>query len=95
MHYRFEIPLIVAEVMADPVFIDHSEYGHEVIRDHLQRYLLNYYRQNTALPTGRCYLGMTRPLNIEIGMVDFDVVRGSLRKTPSEPRSAIDMPLLT
>jgi hypothetical protein len=79
MHYRFEIQLIICEILADPVHAGRDAYGLDVLEQHLRRYLYNFHRQNAVLPTGRRYLGMTRPLHIEIGMVDFDMIRAKIQ----------------
>jgi hypothetical protein len=50
-----------------------------VKRQHVRRYLINYYAKHEVLPTGLCYLGMTRPLNLEIGMVDLGAIRQKIR----------------
>ena len=49
------------------------------MEQHLRRYMVNYYREHAELPTGRHYLGRTRPLNLEVGMINFDAIRSEIR----------------
>ena len=82
MHHRFEIQLIVNAILADSAHACRGDYDRDVVRQHLRRYLLRYHRENGVLPSGRHYLGMTRPLHLEIGMVDFDRVRARIIAEP-------------
>ena len=83
MHYRFEIQLITSEVVADATARQQNSYARQVARQHVKSYLEQYYKLHGKLPSGRHYLGMTRPLNLEIGMVNFDRIRERIR-TESE-----------
>ena len=78
MHYQFEIQLIVNAILADSAHVCRAAYDREVVRQHLRRYLYGYYREHAVLPSGRHYLGMTRPLHLQIGMVDFDRIRAQV-----------------
>jgi hypothetical protein len=75
MHYRFEIQLIISEIVADATAKQQNSFARQVARQHVKSYLEQYYKLHEKLPTGRHYLGMTRPLNLEIGMVNFDRIR--------------------
>ena len=79
MHYRFEIQLIVGEVVAGVIAEGHGSFARQIVRQHVKRYLDRYYREHGDLPTGRRYLGMTRPLHLEVGMVNFDAIRQRVR----------------
>ena len=78
MHYLFAIKLYVNAVLEAAPDEDRQGFRHEVRRQHVNRYLLRFYREHGKLPEGKHYLGMTRPLNLEIGMVDFDAVRSKV-----------------
>ena len=80
MHYRFEIQLIMAEIVANATANHQSSFARQVARQHVKSYLEQYYKLHERLPTGRHYLGMTRPLNLEIGMVNFDRIRRKIRR---------------
>jgi len=88
MHYRFEIPLIVNSILEEAADSLDSNFAREVMQQHLQRYVTNFYREHAVLPTGRHYLGMTRPLNLEVGMIDFDAIRRQLRSAPVSNQAA-------
>jgi hypothetical protein len=79
MHYLFEIQLMTKEIVGKPTAENRAEYAWMVKTQHVRRYLVNYYREHDVLPTGRRYLGMTRPLNLEIGMVDIGAIRQKIR----------------
>ena len=79
MHYRFEITLIVNSILDQAELSIHNCFARDVMQQFLRRYIVNYYREHAELPTGRHYLGMTRPLNLEVGMIDFDAIRGEIR----------------
>ena len=87
MHYQFEIQMIVNAILADSVQALRGDYDRDVVRQHLRRYLMRYHREHGALPTGRHYLGMTRPLHLEIGMIDFDRVRARIRESTEAARA--------
>ncbi len=86
MHYRFEITLIVNSILDDAAPAMPGCFARDVMQQYLRRYLFNYYRKHAELPTGRHYLGMTRPLNLEVGMVDFDAIRSAISACPVEER---------
>jgi hypothetical protein len=88
VHYRFEITLIVNSVLDEAAPSIHSCFARDVMRQYLRRYLLNYHREHAQLPTGRHYLGMTRPLNLEVGMIDFDAIRSGIHAQPVQMRGA-------
>lgn len=79
MHYRFEIQLMTNRIVGKPPAGNHDDYAWMVKEQHVRRYLVNYHREHGVLPTGRRYLGMTRPLNIEVGMVDLGAIRKAIR----------------
>lgn len=79
MHYMIEIQLMTNQIVGDSSEENRIKYDRQVKRQHVRRYLLSYYKEHAALPTGRRYLGMTRPLNLEIGMVDLDAIRREIR----------------
>ena len=87
MHYRFEIQLIVNAILADASAALRSDWDRDVVRQHLRRYLARYHREHGVLPSGRHYLGMTRPLHLEIGMIDFDRVRARIRESTEAVRA--------
>ena len=79
MHYRFEIQLLISEIVANATAQRQNSFARQVARQHVKSFLQQYYRDHARLPTGRHYLGMTRPLNLEIGMVNFDSIRDKIR----------------
>lgn len=79
MHYLFEIQLITKEIVGKATAENRAEYAWMVKSQHVRRYLVNYYREYGVLPTGRRYLGMTRPLNLDMGMVDLGAIRQKIR----------------
>jgi hypothetical protein len=89
MHYLFEIQLMTNQIVGS------STEEHRINRDwmvksqHVRRYLINYYKEHAVLPTGRCYLGMTRPRNLDIGMVDLGAIRQKIR-ADSEKRNGMN-----
>jgi hypothetical protein len=79
MHYQFEIQLMTNQIVGDSTEENRIKYDWMVKRQHVRRYLVNYYREHAVLPTDRRYLGMTRPLNLEIGMIDLGAIRQKVR----------------
>ena len=79
MHYLFEIQLITKAIVGKATAENRAEYAWMVKSQHVRRYLVNYYREYGVLPTGRRYLGMTRPLNLDMGMVDLGAIRQKIR----------------
>ena len=103
MHYRFEIQLMTNLIVGEAPAEKRANYAWMVKTRHVRRYLGNYYREHAVLPTDRRYLGMTRPLNVEVGMVDFDAIRQKIRaesdkrqgvnvKNPDAIEDALDYP---
>lgn len=88
MHYRFEITLIVNSILEQASSSIHSCFARDVMQEYVRRYLVNYHREHAELPTGCHYLGMTRPLNLEVGMIDFDAIRSGIRTQPLQKRGA-------
>lgn len=83
MHYRFAISLIVNAILDEAAPSLKSNFAREVMQQHLRRYLVNFHRKHAMLPTGRHYLGMTRPLNLEVGMIDFDAIQRRIEVDPA------------
>jgi hypothetical protein len=79
MHHLFEIQLMTNQIVGDSTAENRINLDWVVKRQHVRRYLINYHREHAVLPTGRRYLGMTRPRNLEIGMVDLDAIRQQIR----------------
>jgi hypothetical protein len=79
MHYLFEIQLMTEQIVGRATPENRADYSWMVKTQHVRRYLVNYYREHAVLPTGRHRLGMTRPLNLEVGMVDLDAIRQEIR----------------
>jgi hypothetical protein len=79
MHYLFEIQLMTEQIVGRATPENRADYAWMVKTQHVRRYLVNYYRDHAVLPTGRHRLGMTRPLNLEVGMVDLDAIRQEIR----------------
>ena len=79
MHYLFEVKLLVNAILDEAPEADREGFRRDVRRQHVTRYLMGYYREHGRLPEGRQYLGMTRPLNLEVGMINFDQVRQRIR----------------
>jgi len=79
MHFLFEIQLITNEIVGRTTAENSVDFSRKVKTQHVRRYLVNYYQKHAVLPVGRLYLGMTRPLNLEIGMVNFDAIRRKIR----------------
>ena len=90
VHYRFEIQLIINQVIGKPTAENSADFAWVVKEQHVKRFLLNYYRKHEALPTDGCYLGMTRPLNLEVGMVDFGAIRRKIRAAAEQREVARD-----
>ena len=88
MHHRFEIQLIVNAIMEDTAHLGRTRFDRDVIQQHVQRYLHNYHVKHGSLPTGRRYLGMTRPMHFEIGIIDFDAIREKIRANPTSRSEA-------
>ncbi|MFT5504300.1 MAG: hypothetical protein ACI845_000939 [Gammaproteobacteria bacterium] len=79
MHYLFEIQLMTNQIVGHSTEQNRSNYNWMVKRQHVRRYLINYYAEHARLPVGPCNLGMTRPLNMEIGMIDLGAIRREIR----------------
>ena len=79
MHYLFEVQLMTNQIVGDSTEENRVNRDWVVKSQHVRRYLINYYREHAVLPTGRRYLGMTRPRNLEIGMVDLGAIRQKIR----------------
>ncbi len=79
MHYLFEIQLMTNQIVGGATEENRVSREWVVKSQHVRRYLINYYKEHAVLPTGRRYLGMTRPRNLEIGMVDFAAIRQKIR----------------
>ena len=79
MHHRFEIRLIVDAIVDAVPNEPRDSFSRKVMHQHVKRYLDHYHAEHGELPTDRRYLGMTRPLHLEIGMVDFAEVRRKIR----------------
>lgn len=85
MHYLFEVELIASEIVGHASEEPRSSFDRKVKKQHVRKYLLDYYKKHAVLPMGRHYLGMTRPGNVEIGMVDLDAIRSKIRADPEKP----------
>lgn len=79
MHYLFEIELIANEIVGQASEENRVSFDCKVKRQHIRKYLLDYYKKHAVLPIGRHHLGMTRPRNVEIGMVDLGAIRNKIR----------------
>jgi len=79
MHYLFEIQLMTNEIVGEAPAEGRANYAWMVKTQHVRRYLVHYYRDHAMLPMDRRYLGMTRPLNLEMGMVDLGAIRQKIR----------------
>ncbi|MFC1560618.1 hypothetical protein ACFL3W_01610 [Pseudomonadota bacterium] len=79
IHYLFEIQLMTNQICGKPSAENSADFAWVVKQQHVKRYLLNYHRKHSTLPAGRCYLGMTRPLNLEVGVVDLGAIRRKIR----------------
>ena len=90
MHYLFEIQLMTNQIVGEAPAEDRANYAWMVKARHVRRYLVNYYREHAVLPMDRRYLGMTRPLNLEVGMVDLGAIRQKIR-ADSEKRHGINI----
>ena len=91
MHYRFELQLILSEIVANATVENEGQFVKQVVRQHVKHYLERYHADHGDLPTGRRYPGMTRPLYLEIGMVDFDRIRDKIQadfESTSTPQTA-------
>jgi hypothetical protein len=90
MHYLFEIQLMTEQIVGKATPENRADYAWMVKTQHVRRYLVNYYRDHAVLPTGRHRFGMTRPLNLEVGMVDLDAIRQEIR-ADSENRNGLKL----
>ena len=79
MHYLFEIQLMTRQIVGGATEENRVSRDWVVKTQHVRRYLTNYYKEHAVLPTGRRHLGMTRPRNLEIGMVDLGAIRQKIR----------------
>jgi hypothetical protein len=79
MHYMFEIQLMTNQNVGNSTEEKRIKFDWMAKKQHVRSYLINYYAKHEVLPTGPCYLGMTRPLNLEIGMVDLGAIRQKIR----------------
>jgi len=84
MHYLFEIQLMANQIVGKATAENGADSAWKVKFQHVRRYLVNYYKEHAVLPTGRHYLGMTRPYNFEVGMVDLGAVRQKIRTDGEE-----------
>jgi hypothetical protein len=89
MHYLFEIQLMTSQIVGEAPAENRANYAWMVKAQHVRRYLVNYYREHAMLPVDRRYLGMTRPLNLELGMVDLGAIRQKIR-ADSEKRHGMN-----
>ena len=79
MHYLFEVQLMTNQIVGGATEENRISRDWVVKTQHVRRYLINHYKEHAVLPTGRRYLGMTRPRNLEIGMVDLGAIRQKIR----------------
>ena len=89
VHYLFEIQLITNQIVGEAPAEKRANYAWMVKTQHVRQYLVNHYREHAVLPTDRRNLGMTRPLNLEVGMVDFVAIRQKIR-ADSESRQGMN-----
>ena len=102
MHYLFEIQLMTRQIVGGATDENRVSRDWVVKTQHVRRYLINDYKEHAVLPTGRRYLGMTRPRNLEIGMVDLGAIRQRIRADSehcngmkAESLEEIDDPLIS
>jgi hypothetical protein len=81
MHYLFEIQLMTRQIVGKAPAENSADYAWMMKTQHVRRYLVNYYREHAVLPTGRRNLSMTRPMNLEVGMVDLGAIRQKIEST--------------
>jgi hypothetical protein len=89
MHYLFEVQLMTNQIVGGATEENRISRDWMVKTQHVRRYLINYYKEHAVLPTGRRYLGMTRPRNLDIGMVDLGAIRQKIR-ADSEKRNGMN-----
>ncbi len=95
MHPRFEINLIVNQVIGERPEVRILQIAWYDKRRHLRHFLSNYHTRFGALPRGCHDLGETEGLGLGVGVIDFDRVRSSVeqdlrRKARSNARRADD-----
>lgn len=75
MHVKFEIKLIVKEILGKPPKSSIQGIGYIVRKYYLTKYLNEYYLHHKELPFGSHDLGRTKIYNLIIGVIDFDALR--------------------
>ncbi len=80
MHPRFEIRLLTNIVVGDCPPVTILRIAWEDKRDHLDAWMLQYYRIHGELPHGSHEPGRTPRHGLEMGKVDFDAARRQLER---------------
>ena len=80
MHPRFEINLIVNQVMGECPEVRILQIAWYDKRRHLREFLQHYLVRFGELPRGCHQLGQTRSLGLGVGVIDFDRVRLSVAR---------------
>ena len=79
MHCRFEINFLVDRIVGRRPPVRILEIGWQDKRQHIRRFLLDYYARRRRLPLGRHDLGLTAEHHLTVGVINFSAVRRELR----------------
>ena len=95
MHPRFEIKLLVNEILGERPEVRILQIAWYDKRRHLWQFLSHYHARFGRLPRGCHDLGETRGLGLGVGVIDFDRVRSAVerdlrRKSRSNARHGDD-----
>lgn len=79
MHCRFEVNFIVDRILGGRPKVRILVIAWQDKREHIRRFLLDYYARYHRLPMGRHDLGSTPNFRLEVGFIDFGEVRREIR----------------
>ena len=80
MHPRFEIRLLTDIIIGDCPSVTILRIAWEDKRDHLDAWMLQYFRVHGELPDGSHEPGRTPRHGLAMGVVDFDAARRKLER---------------
>ena len=80
MHPRFEINLMVNQVIGERPEVRILQIAWYDKRRHLRQFLYHYHARFGALPRGCHDLGETQSFGLGVGVIDFDRVRQSVER---------------
>ncbi len=80
MHPRFEINLLVNQVIGEMPEVRILQIAWYDKRRHLRRFLSHYHARFGSLPRGCHDLGQTESFGLGVGVIDFDRVRAAIER---------------